>query len=231
MGNNLVDVASDSARSGSFLAFGMTLATVILSIGSIVAARLLGPEIYGQYTLILVGPQLLFLFTDLGINQGIIKLTADLRSRGENHRVAKIVNTGILLRIIAGTGLSIILYVFAEPFASILLNRVEMYPYLQITAILILFQALYSTAVSAFVGVDRAEFSAITSNMQAIVRTLVTILLLLLGFNLLGALAGNIIGYAVAGICGVVILKIILPKRGNSESLNSLKGDTKALVQ
>jgi O-antigen/teichoic acid export membrane protein len=231
MGNNLVDVAGDSARSGSFLAFGMSVATVILSIGSIVAARILGPELYGQYTLVLVGPQLLFLFTDLGINQGIIKLTADLRSHGESDRVSKIVNTGILLRIIAGTGLSILLYVFAEPFASILLNRADMYPYLQITAILILFQALYSTAVSAFVGVDRAEFSAITSNMQAVIRTLVTILLLLLGFNLLGALAGNILGYAVAGICGIVILKMVLPKRRNSESSTSHKADAKALVQ
>ncbi len=231
MGNSLVEVAGDSARSGSFLAFGMSLATVILSIGSIVAARLLGPELYGQYTLVLVGPQLLFLFTDLGINQGIIKLTADLRAQGEMDRVAKIVNTGLLLRILVGTSLSVILYVFAEPFAMILLNRVEMYPYLQITAILILFQALYSTAISAFVSVDRAEFSAITSNMQAVVRTLFTILLLLLGFDLLGAFAGNILGYAVAGICGVVILRIVLPKRENVKSSTSLKGDTKALVQ
>jgi O-antigen/teichoic acid export membrane protein len=231
MGNNLVDVAGDSARSGSFLAFGMTLSTVILSIGSIVAARLLGPELYGQYTLVLVGPQLLFLFTDLGINQGIIKLTADHRSRGEDSMVSRMINTGILLRILAGTSMSMILFVFAKPFAAILLNRVEMYPYLQITAIVILFQALYSTAVSAFVSVDRTEFSAITANMQAVVRTLFTILLLLLGFNLLGAFAGNILGYAVSGICGIVILKMVLPSRDGAKMTPSFKGDTKALVQ
>jgi O-antigen/teichoic acid export membrane protein len=123
MGRSIIDVAGDSARSGSFFAFGMSLSTAILSIGSIVAARLLGPELYREYTLVLVGPQLLFLFTDLGINQGIIKLTANLRAQGDNDKISRIVNTGILLRILAGTVLSIILYIFAEPFALILLNR------------------------------------------------------------------------------------------------------------
>jgi O-antigen/teichoic acid export membrane protein len=231
MANSLIDVAGESARSGSFLASGIALATAILSIGSIVAARLLGPEIYGQYTLILVGPQLLFLFTDLGINQGIIKLTADVRSKGETDKVSRIVNSGIFIRILVGTAMSILLYVFAEPFAGFLLNRVELYPYLQITAIVILFQALYGTAVSGFVSVDRAEFSAITSNLQAIVRTSFTILLLLLGFNLLGALAGNILGYAISGICGIVILKVVLPKRGSGKAYFPPKNDVKNLVQ
>ena len=65
MADEFVGVIGDSARSGSLLAFGMTLSTVILAIGSIITARLLGPELYGQFTLVLVGPQLLFLFTDL----------------------------------------------------------------------------------------------------------------------------------------------------------------------
>ena len=96
---------------------------------------------------------------------------------------------------------------------------------------MILFEALYSIAVSGFVSVDRAEFSAITSNLQAIVRTSLTILFLLLGFNLLGALAGNIIGYAVAGVCGVIILRIVLPRKNENKCKVPFRDDTKALVQ
>jgi O-antigen/teichoic acid export membrane protein len=74
MSDNLSKTAEALARNSFFLVFGSAVANIILAVGTIVAGRLLGPELYGQYSIILIVPQLLFLFTDLGINQGIIKL-------------------------------------------------------------------------------------------------------------------------------------------------------------
>src|SRR4030043_454096 len=67
MADELIKVAEDSARSGFFLISGTALSTVILAISSILIGRLLGPELYGQYTLVLVVPTLLLTFTDLAI--------------------------------------------------------------------------------------------------------------------------------------------------------------------
>jgi O-antigen/teichoic acid export membrane protein len=231
MADDLVRVVGDSARSGSLLAFGMTIATSILVLGSIFTARLLGPELYGQYTLVLVGPQLLFLFTDLGINQGIIKISTNLRCKGENDRACRIVNSGIFLRILTGLIMSLTLYLLAEPFAAVFLNRAELYPFLQMMSIGIFFQALYSTAVSTFVSIDRTEFSAVSSNLEAIVKTSLSILLLLLGFSLFGALVGNLIGYAAAGIIGMILLKIVMPKTSGLNVRVPAKDDMKILLQ
>jgi O-antigen/teichoic acid export membrane protein len=184
-----------------------------MSIGAILCGRLLGPELYGQYTLVLVGPQLLFLFTDMGINQGVIKLTANLRSKGENYRIPRIIYCGLILRITTGILLSAVLFVFAEPFAAFLLNRPEFYPYLRIVSILILFQAIYTTAYSSFVSIDKSEFSALTLNLEAIIKSGLSITLVIIGFSVLGALIGNIIGYAIAGICGIILLKTLLSKK------------------
>ena len=60
MSDELTKVAEDSARGGFFLISGTAIATVIMAIASILIARFLGPELYGQYALILVIPQLLF---------------------------------------------------------------------------------------------------------------------------------------------------------------------------
>lgn len=211
--DDLAGTAGESARSGFFLASGSAIGTIIMSIGAILCGRLLGPELYGQYTLVLVGPQLLFLFTDMGINQGIIKLTADLRSKGELDRIPQIIRCGLILRIITGIIMSVILFVFAETFASAILNRPDLYFYLRIMSIVILFQAIYTTAYSSFVSIDKAEYSALTLNVEAIIKTSLSITLVLLGFNLVGALVGNVVGYVVAGIFGVLMLRTVLSRK------------------
>jgi len=81
MSTELLKIAEDSARGGFFLISGSILATVISAVATIIIARLLGPELYGQYALALVIPQLLFLFADVGINQGLTKFSASLRAQ------------------------------------------------------------------------------------------------------------------------------------------------------
>jgi O-antigen/teichoic acid export membrane protein len=221
LSDDLFKTVEDSTRNGFFLAFGSAVATAVLAVGSIVAGRLLGPELYGQYTLILVVPSLLFLFTDLGVNQGIIKFIAKMRIKGETDKIKGVIYTGLCLRVAIGAVLSVLLYVFAEPFAVLLLNRADLYPYLQMMSLVVLFQAIYSTAVSAFISIDKSEYSALTQNIDAIIKTSLSIVLILLGLNLFGAVAGNVVGFVIAGTCGIILLRFMLPK-----AKTKLKGDT-----
>jgi O-antigen/teichoic acid export membrane protein len=71
MPNNLQKIAEDSARGSVFLIAGSITATIISAIAAIIVARLIGPPLYGQYTLSLTISQMLFLFTNLGIDQGL----------------------------------------------------------------------------------------------------------------------------------------------------------------
>src|SRR4030042_7103034 len=126
MSNDLTKVAEDSARGSFFLISGTALATVIMAVSAILIGRFLGPELYGQYTLATVVPQLLYLFTDLGINQGVTKFTATFNSRGETDRLARTIKHAMLLKAIIGVALFIINYVFAEAFAVTFLQRSDL---------------------------------------------------------------------------------------------------------
>jgi len=95
MVDELTRAAEDSARSSFFLILGTATSTVTMAIASILIGRFLGPDLYGQYTLVLVVPQMLFLFTDLGINQGITKFTANLNTNGENQRSVSLIRHGL----------------------------------------------------------------------------------------------------------------------------------------
>jgi O-antigen/teichoic acid export membrane protein len=231
MADELIKVAEDSARGGFFLVSGSALATVIMAIGSILVGRFLGPELYGQYTLALVVPQLLFIFTDLGINQGIIKFTASLRSKGETGRLAKIIKYGLLLRASIGIAIFIINYAFADLFASFILQRPDLAFYIRIASTSVLFQVIFTTATSAFVGLDKTEYNALTGNIQAIAKAIISITLVLLGFSVAGAIIGYVAGYIVAAVAGMSILFLIIREKQNVQNNYSVSDDLKALIR
>lgn len=108
MSDHLTQVTEDSARGGFFLFSGAALASVILAISAILMGRLLGPELYGEYNLVLVIPSLLLLFTDLGINAGVTKFASSLRVAGQKERIPGIIRYGLLFRLGIGILVSIL---------------------------------------------------------------------------------------------------------------------------
>ncbi len=231
MTDELVKVAEDSIRGGFFLISGTALATTIMAISSIFIARLLGSELYGQYTLSLVAPQLLFLFTDLGINQGIIKFTASLRAKGETSRIARIVKYGLLVRIATGIAIFAINYAFAEQFATILLQRPDLTFYIRIASTSVLFQVMFTTAGSTFIGLDKTEYNALTTNIHAIVKAATSISLVLLGFSVIGAIVGHVASYAVAAVAAMSIVFLISKEKQSLQDNSNLSDTLKTLMR
>jgi O-antigen/teichoic acid export membrane protein len=231
MTDELTKVVQDSARGGFFLFSGTALATVIMAIASILIGRLLESELYGQYTLALVVPQILFLFTDLGISNGIIRFTASLRTQGETTRIAAMIRYGLVLRALAGIAISIIGYTFADSLVSFLIQRPDLAFPVQIASISILFQAIFTTATSAFVGLDRSEYNALSTNIQAISKTTVSIALVLLGFSVTGAIIGHTVSFVVAAAASMIMLLALLRQRkGKEDGQVRLRDDLRTLI-
>jgi len=230
MADEMLKIAEDSARGGFFLISGTAVSTFIMAISAILVGRFLGPELYGQYALVLVVPSLLFNFTDLGINQGIIKFTATFRSRGETHKVAKIIKYGLLIRASVGIVLSIVNYAFADLLAAVIIQRPELGFCVRVSSISVFFQVVLTVVVAAFVGLDKAEFSAFTSNLNAISKAAISIALVLLGFGVVGAVIGAVAGYVVAGVVGLILLLFFMREKYRDGDNCSVSGDLKSLI-
>jgi O-antigen/teichoic acid export membrane protein len=216
MADELAKVTEESARGGFFLFSGSALATVIMSISAILIGRLLGPELYGQYNLALVIPLLLLLFTDLGISAGIVKFAASMRVNGKSDRVATIIRRGTIFRLLVGVAVFIPSLIFAGYFAM-LINRPDFAPFIQIASVSLVFQVIFSTSVAAFVGLDKSEYHALATNVQAITKTVLQIGFVLLGFGITGALIGYVGGYVIASVLAGAILFFKLLKSKNNE--------------
>lgn len=230
MANELTRVAQDSARGSFFLVSGAAVSTVVLAISSILIARFLGPDLYGQYALALIVPQLLYVFTDLGISQGIIKFAASLRSTGQSYRILTLIKHGLIIRAAIGIITFFIIYIFADIIATFLLQRPDLTFFLQLSSVSVLFQVVFTTGTSVFVGLDKAEYNAIATNIQSTAKTVVSIALILAGFGITGAIVGYTLSYVVAALGASILLWIVIGKNRNWEHPKILRSITASLA-
>ncbi|MEM2904512.1 MAG: oligosaccharide flippase family protein [Candidatus Bathyarchaeia archaeon] len=204
--DRLAEVAVEAARGGLLLFAGNTVSTVVLAVGAIVVARLLGPEAYGLYALSAVGPGLFLLFTDFGVDVAVTRFSAKLRAEGRVQLAAGMLRSAILFKLVTVAVVLAVSAVLSESVAAQLLNRPGMGFLVRLAALAVPFQALLSTANSAFLGLDRVEYTALALSVQSIVKAVSGPLLVLLGFGVVGAVAGYVLGCAAGGASAFAML-------------------------
>ncbi len=231
METELSKIAEDSARGSFFLISGTALSTVILAVTSILVARFLGPELYGQYTLALVIPNFLFLIADLGISQGIIKFTANFNLKAETDRITRIVKNLLIIKALMGASVFLINFIFAGFFASVFFQRPELTFYIRVGSTAVLFQVLYTTVLSLFVGLDKTQYNALATSIQSTAKAIISILLIVLGFGLVGAITGHIIGYVAAAVFGILMFLPIIRRKNNQIIKSGASNDLKLILR
>jgi len=230
LSNRLVKVAEDSVRGGFFLFAGNALSTLTLAMGSIIVARLLGPENYGLYGLSLVAPSVFLLFTDFGVNSAITRFSAKLKSEGKVQLVADMLKSGFLFNLLTATAMFVACFTLSDRFATHILNRSGTGYLIRLGAFAVLFQAVLLTTKSTFLGLDRMQDNALTMNIESIVKVTSSPLLIFLGFSVVGALVGHLLGYVAAGIAGFIILLKHYRTLGGASRGNSFSGNLKVMV-
>ena len=204
--NKVHEVTTEAFRGGSFLLLGNASSTIILALGAILIARLLGPEAYGTYSLSLIPSSLFLIFTDFGIDAAVTKFTANGRPEDRKRRARRLIRLALLFKAITAAAMVLLCLSLSEKLATNLLNRPEIEPLIRLSVLLIPAQALANTASYAFLASDKAEYSALVMNIQALVKTLSASILVLLGLGVLGAVSGVVLGYAAAGTAAMLAL-------------------------
>lgn len=208
LSDRLAEIAKSSARGGFFLFLGNILSTFILALGSIIIARLLGPSGYGIYSLSFVLPSLLISLFSFGIDPALTMFSARFRSEGRIHSLINFLRAGFLFKLLISFVAFVISFIFSDYFALYILNRPELGSLVRIASIIIVFGIIYNGVTATFIGLDRMENNAVLAFFQSIFKVTVGPLLIILGFGVLGAITGHIMGYIVASLLGVFILLI-----------------------
>ena len=213
------NMAKVSAKGGFNLLWGMVASTVISALGTIVVANLLGAANYGLYTIALVAPGLISLFVDWGVGSAMTKYTAQCNAEDKAASIRSIFTAGILFETILGITLSAAAFLLSGSLAM-LYSLPNITPLIQIASFTILTGALFSAAQYAFTGFEKFELTSFTLVCQAIVKTTVTLVLVIAGLGPLGAVIGITTAALIACVIGAFLMWTLyrsLPKPSNSK--------------
>ncbi len=226
-------VLEDSARGGFYLSIGQILSGLISALSLIIIARVLGADNYGIFTLSTVVPSLFIMVVDPGINTGLVRFSASLRTNTNQKRLGKLLLHAMYIKIFLSCIAFLLCYVLSDIFAVYLLNRPEIGYLIRIASGLIIFQTIFLTLNSIFIGFNKTEYNTLTTVLQAIGKASITPALVILGLSLSGAIIGYVSSFALAIILGAILFsrkvyKMLNGSNGDSESLVS---NTKMLIR
>ncbi|MEM4143331.1 MAG: flippase [Candidatus Bathyarchaeia archaeon] len=203
-----------TSATGSFQLFvGVALSTVIMAAGTIILARLMTPEEYGLYSIALIPSYMAVLFRDWGINSAITKYAASLRAQNRDHDARAIITAGALFEITSGLAITVILIGLSAFIATAIFNRPESTTLIAVASTTIITGALLTTAQSCFTGFEKMGLTSLTNIAQAIVKTVASPILVLLGLSALGATLGYTIAYVAAAAISLLLLYLKITRK------------------
>ena len=214
-----------SSVTGSFHLFtGKTISTVIMAVGTLFLGNLMLEGEYGLYTVALIPPLMINLFQDWGVSYAMTKYIAHNRAESQEENIRGIVIGGLLFKLTLGLALSCALMISADYIATSVLNRPEAATLIALASVTIFSDSLLTAAQSSFNGFEKMKLNSITMVAQSITKTIVSPMLVILGYGALGAVLGHTFSLLFAGGIAVIMLYFTLvrslPKRNNSQQAN-----------
>lgn len=205
MSSHIRDVMEDFAKGGFTLFIGNNASLIILAIGAIIVARLIGPEGLGLYALSLAFSSILVGLIDLGISPAVTYYSTRLRVEGRSDLLSKMLRSAYLNRISLGLVVAAASF-FCSDYVASLLNRPEASTFIKITSLLVVAQSTFNLNNSAFLGLDRVRSYSTSLIIQSVVKTLLSPLLILAGLGVEGALIGLVGSFFLTSIIGCLLL-------------------------
>ncbi|MCW4005047.1 MAG: flippase [Candidatus Bathyarchaeota archaeon] len=225
------DMAKISARGGFHYMWGLAVSTVISAIGTIIIASLLGENNYGAYFVALSAPNLLLLFRDWGVNSAIVRYTAQFNVENKAEKIRSVFVSGLVFEIVFGLLLSVIGFSLSGVLAN-LFNRPDVAPLIQVASFSVLAGAFVNTATAAFTGTEKMHLCSIMTVSQALIKTILIVVLVVLGLGPLGAIMGFTVAFLIAGLIGVMLMFGVYRKLPPSPlSISELKTTMKAMFR
>ncbi len=185
---------------------GNLLSVLFLALSAIVVARFLGPEGYGVYSVSLVVPSIVMIFSDFGIEAALIKFVSKFKALNRDDLVKTVVVKSLAVKLMLGVSLTILNFVLAKELSNYLIGRPELVEYVRLTSPLILGQVLMNTSLATFIALGLSVRRASTQVAQAILKLALSPTLVLLGLGVLGALTGHVLSYLAVGIASTLLV-------------------------
>jgi len=232
MEQKIVEMSKTSAKGSVQLFIGIATSTLIMALGTIILARLMTPEEYGLYSIALIPSYTFILFRDWGVNSALTKYTASLRAEGREEHTRNIISAALTFKTLTGAALTLMSIALSTFIAITIFHRPETANLIAIASATILFGSIYMATQSTFVGFERMELNTLTMIGQAATKTIISPLLVLIGYSALGATLGYTLSTIIAATIGItaLYLSVLRKLRKGNPQKGSIKENVKRML-
>ena len=214
-----MEKTTEFTRNTGILIIGEII-TFILSFGSgFFLIRFLSVEDYSIYNLVLVVPLILKFTTDFGLYYGCSYFLARLGKLNKIEKSRNVIKITLITKSLVGIGFFIAYFFLAEVIGSSLfgIRNLTIVPLIQLTSIFLITGNLLEAVYSILIGSTKMKFFTIVNVMRYGTKLFVTILLVLIGWSLFGAVIGIIFSTGIAGLLGLVYIQKNLLKHNEKK--------------
>jgi len=194
---------------GSLLIF---IGNIIFRIGGFIyrslMAQILGPSSYGILDVTLTFQGILQVLSAGGLPPAIAKYISQYTAVDEEALARQTIYTSLKIMLALGIFFGFLMIFFIAPFSVSMLPKMPglLYP-LQAVGFIVPFGVIVGGFRGAFQGVVKMEYVLATRATEQVSMIVFAVILVYLGYSVLGAVIGSIIGFAASAILSVIIFQ------------------------
>ncbi len=208
--NVSMELGSKMTKVASFLTFGKGISLFINLITFVIIARYIGPSNFGIYTIVMSIVALLTGFGNPNISFYLSERVPKLFSTNKNNEAKLMLGDTLLLTILFSIILSIIGIFLGTYFLSYIVHSYAYSMALFVGIPIIFFSLLYGNLYYYILGLNKGKNLAEASILHSITQFTFGVSLVFLGFGIIGAISGYLIGLIISTLFEFyIILKAV----------------------
>ena len=199
-------IGAKTAGVASLMSFGRFVALFMSGIAFVIVARVLGPSVYGIYTLAIAYSGFFTAgLADLGISTTFSKFIGQYSGKGNKTEIEKVISNGYAVAIISGLILTVVALLLSNVVAVFELKDASLTYVVQIVSFAVVLGMLFNISYNALVGFGKGIYIALAIIVQSFSQAIVSIALAILGYGALAPIIGLLAGYLSAIIFAFAI--------------------------
>ncbi len=214
-----VKMGKTSATGSLQLFVGKIASTLVLAIGTIIVGFFIDDWELGLYTIAMIPSLTFLLFQDWGINSALTKYCANYRATNREQELRNTILSGLTFGAMTGLILTLVSLLTANFVALTIFGNSESAFLISLSSITIFSTAMYSGAVSVFVGFEKMKLAKIAMIISSTVQGFLSPLLVYLGFGAVGAIVGYVVSSIASGAAALTLLYFFIFKKLPLESI------------
>lgn len=212
-------------KSNIIVSSGKNISAIIALLFSIVMGRMLGPYGYGLFSFSMVVVSFSLIFTNLGINMTLTRFLSSYIGQGEYAKAGGMVRLlfkyNAALSLIMGS----LIILFPDYLAANIFNKPEASTIVFLSGFVLILHAFFDFFYDLFLGVKNFVAYSVIHVAQQALKLVFAVILVFLGWGVLGAIYAVFISYIV-----VLLFAMVQIKKKHGFVFSPLKGRTEKKV-